>query len=98
MTAFQITHESTHGGAKGRYALTRDGVTAELIYTVLSAKNIIADHTEVPEALRGTGAGLALVAEMVNRARADGVKITPLCSFVDAMRKKHPEWQDVFAV
>jgi predicted GNAT family acetyltransferase len=52
----------------------------------------------VPEALRGTGAGLRLVERLVADARAEGFKIMPLCPFVNAQRARHPEWADVFAV
>ena len=58
----------------------------------------IADHTGVPDSLRGTGVGLALVARMVEDARAEGFRIMPLCPFVNAQRKRHPEWADAFAV
>ena len=50
----------------------------------------------MPDAFRGTGAGLALFMRLVEDARAEGVKIVPLCPFVNATRKKHPEWADVF--
>jgi len=33
---------------------------------------------------------------MVQDARAEGVKIHALCPFVDAERRKHPDWADVF--
>jgi uncharacterized protein len=59
---------------------------------------VIADHTGVPNAFRGTGAGLAMVARLVADARAEGFKVMPLCPFVNAMRQKHPEWADVFSV
>ncbi|MBL4918961.1 GNAT family N-acetyltransferase [Szabonella alba] len=85
-------------GAKGRYVLTENGAEAEITFSVTSATLIIADHTGVPEALRGSGAGLRLVEYMVTDARASGFRIMPLCPFVNAMRKRHPEWADAFAV
>ena len=93
----EITRDD--GGSKGRYVL-RDPATdaeAELTYSRLSAQAIIIDHTGVPDAMRGTGAGAALVARAVADARAEGVKITPLCPFVAAQFRRHPDWHDVLA-
>ncbi|MDR7125892.1 GNAT family N-acetyltransferase [Pseudotabrizicola sp. 4114] len=84
-------------GAKGRYVLTQDGAEAEITFSVTTPTLIIADHTGVPDALRGTGAGAALVEYMVGDVRARGIKIVPLCPFVNAQRRKHPEWADAFA-
>ncbi len=85
-------------GSKGRYVLEQDGAEAELTFSILSPSTIIADHTDVPDALRGTGAGRALAARLVEDALRDGVKIIPLCPFVNAERRKHPEWADAFQV
>lgn len=85
-------------GTKGRFLLTRDGATAGITFSVLSPRTIIADHTEVPASLRGTGAGTALVAHMVEDARANGYRVVPLCPFVNAQRRKHPDWADAFQV
>ncbi|MEM8958441.1 MAG: GNAT family N-acetyltransferase [Pseudomonadota bacterium] len=85
-------------GSKGRYVLARDGAEAEITFSVLSPQTIIADHTGVPDVMRGTGAGEALVAHMVEDARANGFKIVPLCPFVNAQRRKHPDWADAFQV
>ena len=85
-------------GAKGRYVLVIDGEEADLTYSIASPKLVIADHTGVPDEIRGTGAGLKLVERLVADARAEGFKIMPLCPFVNAQRAKHPEWADVFAV
>lgn len=84
--------------SKGRYVLTREDHAAELTYSQLGPTQVIADHTEVPEALAGTGAGLALVERLVADARAEGFVIVPLCPFVNAMRRRHPEWADVFKI
>jgi len=83
---------------KGRYVARVDGVDAEaeLTYSRAGPNLIIADHTEVPDVFRGKGLGRLLATRMVEDARRDGVKVYVLCPFVDAERKKHPEWADVF--
>lgn len=83
--------------SKGRYLLRQNGTEAELTFSVASPSLIIADHTGVPDALRGTGAGAALVARLVADAKAGGYKIVPLCPFVNAQRRRHPEWADQFS-
>ncbi|MBF9061462.1 N-acetyltransferase [Rhodobacterales bacterium HKCCSP123] len=90
-----ITREVT--GSKGRYVLRDGEAEAELTYSILSPSHVIADHTGVPDAMRGTGAGKRLVERLVADARAEGVKITPLCPFVRAQTARHPEWADVLA-
>ncbi|MDE3123518.1 MAG: N-acetyltransferase [Paracoccaceae bacterium] len=89
-----IARETT--GSKGRYVLRRGTEEAELTFSIASPTLIIADHTSVPDRFRGTGAGRALVERLVADARAEGVKIVPLCPFVNATRLRHPEWADVF--
>ena len=91
-----ITREVT--GHKGRYVIRQGGEEAELTYSITTPELVIADHTEVPGSFRGTGAGLALVTQLVADARAEGFKIMALCPFVNAQRKRHPEWADVFSV
>lgn len=85
-------------GSKGRYVLRANGAEAELTYSIASPSLVIADHTGVPDALRGTGAASRLVERLVADARAEGVRIVPLCPFVNAWRARHPEWSDVFSV
>ena len=96
MDDHEITREQ--GPTKGRYVIRRNGEEAELTYSITSPTLIIADHTGVPDSFRGTGAGLALITRMVADARAEGFRIMPLCPFVNAQRRKHPEWSDAFAV
>ncbi|MBF9049147.1 N-acetyltransferase [Roseobacter sp. HKCCD9010] len=89
-----ITREVS--GSKGRYVLAQNGAEAELTYSIASPHLIIADHTGVPDAMRSSGAGKALVERLVADARAEGVKIVPLCPFVKSLSRRHPEWADVF--
>ena len=85
------------GPTKGRYVIEKDGVEAELTWSVTTPTLRIADHTFVPDAFRGTGAGLALVTRLVEDARAKGFKVVPLCPFVKAQSLRHPEWAGVWA-
>ena len=96
MADFVIEREVT--GHKGRYVIRQNGEEAELTWSVTSPTLVIADHTSVPDSFRGTGAGLALVTRLVADARAEGFRIMPLCPFVNAQRKRHPEWADAFSV
>ena len=96
MTDHHIDHQVQADGTKGRYVIACGAEEAELTYSVTTPALVIADHTFVPHAYRGTGAGLALIERLVADARTEGFKIMPLCPFVNATRKKHPEWADAF--
>ena len=85
-------------GSRGRYVLSREGLEGEITFSIASPTLIIADHTGVPDAWRGQGVGDRLALRLVEDARANGVKIVPLCPFVNRWRARHPEWADVFAV
>ena len=85
------------GDTGGSYIVRIDGHDAEMTYSRAGTSRIIIDHTLVPQALRGKGAGKVLVERAVNDARKDGIKIIPLCPFAKAQFEKHPEWQDVLA-
>jgi uncharacterized protein len=93
-----ISREVREDGSKGRYVIRHGDAEAELTYSVVSPTLVIADHTGVPDAFRGTGAGLAMVEQLVKDARAEGFKVVPLCPFVNAQAKRHPEWADAFSV
>jgi predicted GNAT family acetyltransferase len=83
-------------GSKGRYVLrSPDGAVAEMTFSKVGEKMIIIDHTEVPDAFRGQGAGLRLVTRAVEDARTSGKKIIPLCPFANAQFRRHAEWADV---
>ncbi len=92
-----IRIEKEAGDTSGRYVGRIDGIDgeAELTFTVRGPALVSADHTNAPASMRGTGAALALVESMVADARGSGFKIVPLCSYVLAQYKKHPDWQDV---
>lgn len=96
MTSPTIVREDTPGG--GRYVATVEGIAdeGELTFRHKSPGIVVAAHTGVPAVFRGMGLGRALVTRMVEDARAQNFKIVPACSYVDAERRKHPEWADAF--
>ncbi len=92
-----IKIEREDGDGKGRYVARIDGIEgeAEITFTRRGAKLISADHTGAPETMKGTSAAMALVEYMIADARREGFKIIPICPYVKAQYRKHPEWADV---
>jgi uncharacterized protein len=86
------------GGARGSFFIEKDGAhVGEMTYTRTGEHHITIDHTEVGDALRGTGAGKKMVHAAVAWARANDLTITPRCPFARAMFEKDPSLQDVLA-
>jgi len=77
-----------------RFELDADGHVAFSNYRRDGATLTVL-HTEVPAALNGRGIGSALVRGLLETARAQGLKIRPLCPFVSAYIGKHPEYADL---
>ncbi len=96
MTEVAIRLESSAEG--GRYVATVEGRAgeAQLVFRSLGPGLVSADHTEAPDSLRGTGAALKLVEQIVADARDRGFKIEPRCPYVASQLKRHPEWADAF--
>jgi uncharacterized protein len=88
--------ERIEHGSKGAFIIkVNDQRLAEMTYSKAGDKLIIIDHTDVSDALRGKGAGKQLVHAAVEYARANQIKILPLCPFAKAVFDKTPEFKDV---
>lgn len=95
-----MTHEVRHeeGPGGGRYFIELGhGVVAEMEYRRGADGRMIITHTGVPTAFEGQGIAAQLVDAAVAAARAEGWKITPLCSYVAARFRRRPEWHDLLA-
>jgi hypothetical protein len=91
----EIRHERS--GHRGSFAWFQEGKRlAQMTYTVAGSRVII-DHTEMDEALRGTGVGRKLVHAAVEWARAENARLMPLCPFAQSVFDKTPEYADVLA-
>ena len=71
-----------------------NGFTAFIKYKIIG-NNLFLIHTEVPEELKGKGVGNAIVEKALGYARGKGYSIVPICPFVQAYLKKHPEWREI---
>lgn len=52
-------------------------------------------HTEVPDALAGTGAAAALVEKTLTWIQEQGKMVLPFCPFVFSFIRKHPDWKSI---
>jgi len=89
-----MTEEVRDNAAHHRFELVVDRHLAFSEYT-LDGDVMTFTHTIVPPSLEGQGVGSRLVEGALTQARARGLKVRPLCSFVRAYIGRHPEWQDL---
>jgi predicted GNAT family acetyltransferase len=80
-----------------RYELEIDGHVAFVVYRRRGDGTITLVHTEVPKALGGRGVGSTLVRAVLEKVRAEGLKVVATCPFVGAWMEKHREFDDLRA-
>jgi hypothetical protein len=80
--------------ARHRFEIDVDGGVAVANYR-LEPGAVALTHTEVPGPLQGQGIGSRLVRAVLEKIRADGLKVVPRCSFVSAYLARHPEFNDL---
>lgn len=83
-----------HDPASGRFSTQLDGHEAELVYRRQEGRLVI-DHTGVPQAIGGRGVAGALVRAALDYARAEGLRVVPLCSYSAEYIQRHPEYADL---
>lgn len=81
---------------RSRFELDVEGKTAFLNYR-LHGGEMLLTHTETPAALRGRGIGERVVLGTLEQARAQKLRVRPLCSFVRHVMAQHPQFDDLLA-
>lgn len=76
-----------------RYELVLHGRRVGLLTYRRQGERIAFTHTEVDESCERRGFGSRLVASALDDARANGLKVVPLCPFVAYFVEQHPEYQ-----
>jgi len=79
-----------HRPGRKRFEATLDGAHGRIEYR-LSPGVMTIVHTEVDPALEGRGVAGALVRAALEHARAQGLKVDPLCSYTRSYMERHPE-------
>lgn len=91
----RLTRRDTSSGREYIGTLENHAGEAKLELSRVNPELYIAAHTEVPSSMAGMGVGAALVQRLIDDARSEGFRIIPLCPFVSAQYRRHPEWADV---
>jgi predicted GNAT family acetyltransferase len=79
-----------------RFVVRPDGAGAIAFLDVIPGTRVWSlTHTEVPPALEGRGLGTRLVRTALAHVRALGATVMPVCPFVVAHLRRHPEEADV---
>ena len=94
----EYTVKREEGPTRGRYVIhLAPGAEAEMTYGKSGDGPMVIDHTLVPREFEGRGFAAKLVNAAIADARNQGFKITPVCSYVVAQFRRHPEWADLRA-
>ncbi len=78
-----------------RYVLELDGEVAGMaVYHTRGGRHYFV-HTEVQPGHEGEGLGSILARGALDDVRARGEKIVPLCPYINAWIRRHPDYQDL---
>ena len=91
-----MTNHVIDNAAQSRFELLENGQTAFADYSRRNGALVI-PHVESPVALRGHGTAGRLMEGIVAHARAEGLKIVPICSYAAAWLQRRPEHKDLLA-
>lgn len=84
-----------HDKDQQRYVLEINGQPLGFAQYQEEGERQIFIHTEIDDSLAGQGMGSTLARESLDDARRRGKRIVPVCEFIAAYVKKHPDWNDI---
>lgn len=76
---------------RGAFLATEGGKPLGEMVISVSGFDLTVYHTEVQPEAEGKGLAKKLLAAMVDYARRQGLRVIPLCPFVHAQFRRHPE-------
>lgn len=79
-----------HNEAASRFEAEVDGQLSVVEYQLVD-ETMHVHHTKVPQDLEGRGIASALVRAVFDHAASKGLRIDPICSYVEAWSRRHPE-------
>ena len=86
----------THNEAAHRFEATVDGLRALIAYRRLPDRMVLY-HTEVPAPIEGHGIAAKLTRTALDFARANHLRVVPLCPYVSSYLRRHREYYDLLS-
>jgi hypothetical protein len=90
MTTTVTDNEDLH-----RFEIRLDGELAGFAEYQRSGDVVVFTHTEVDERFRGHGLATELVRTALDRTRARGFSVQPICPLVRGFIGEHPDYKDL---
>lgn len=84
----------THNEQAHLFEATVDGLRSLLTYRLFPDR-IVLQHTEVPAPLEGHGIAAKLTRSALDFARANHLRVVPLCPYVSSFLRRHREYHDL---
>ncbi len=94
MTADKTGAQTTVSAQDGKYTIAVEGETVGFADFIDRGDERVFYHTEIDPAFGGRGLATILVEHALDAARADGKRIVPVCSMVETVIEKHPEFAE----
>ena len=85
-----------HNVEKKQFEMQLGEQLAKVQY-ILGSSEIIFTHTEVPEAFEGQGIAGKIAKVALDYAKDSGMRVRPMCPYIAAYIKRHPEYQSITA-
>jgi len=83
---------------QGAFYISEDGEQLGEMEVSVSGNYLTVYHTEVSPKAEGKGFAKKLLTTMVDYARSKGLQVIPICPYVHAQFKRHPdEYKDVWS-
>lgn len=79
----------------GRFSISVDGEQAGFAQFVDDDGRRVFFHTEVDKAFSGQGLAGKLVAQALDETRRAGLRVVPVCSYVEKFTKENSEYADL---
>ena len=90
-----MTMQVIDAPGRNRYEAVREGEVVGFAAYQKTDALIVFTHTEVDPSLEGQGVGGTLVQEALDHVRGLGLRVLPICPFVQAWMVRHPEYADL---
>jgi len=91
-----MSDDFSNNTKESRYEYLQDGSMAFADYR-LKGTTIYINHVEAAPQLRGKGAAGKLMAQIVDNARKENLKIIPVCGYAVSWLRRHSEHEDILA-